>query len=75
MIFEKIFIYAILANSLINLYFIVSDAKKKKDKLTLDDYMFFRGYIYLVPFFLTRGILKEINEKEQKIKSRKAIKK
>jgi hypothetical protein len=71
MIFEKIFIYAILANALINLYFIVSDAKKKKDKLTLDDFMFFRGYIYLVPFFLTRGILKEINEKEQKIKSRK----
>ena len=72
MIFEKIFIYAILANALVNLYFIISDAKKKKDKLTLDDYMFFRGYIYLVPFFLTRGILKEINEKEQKIKSRKS---
>ena len=72
MIFEKIFISAILIKALINLYFIVTDAKKKKDKLTLNDYMFFRGYVYLVPFFLTKGILKEIDEKEQKSKFKQA---
>ena len=75
MLFEKIFILIFLLNALINLYLIVSDAKKKKERMTLDDYMFFRGYVYLIPFFLTRGILREINEKEQKNKIRQTHRK
>ena len=73
--FEKILILVILLNALINLFLILSYTKKKKDKLSFDDFMFFRGYIYFIPFFLTRSIIKEINEKENKTRIRNSIKK
>ena len=72
-LFEKIFIAVFFLNALINFYLIISDSVKRKEKIIKSfwDLGFFRTFFYIVPFPVTRNILREINEKREKKRLRK----
>jgi hypothetical protein len=64
---DKIVVAIFVINGLINLYIInhVSKSYWNETGNKLSEQMFFRAYIYVVPFFITRQILKEIIEKHE----------
>jgi hypothetical protein len=67
-LFEKIFTALFLLNALINLYLIIKDSIRRKEKIIQSfwDLGFFRMFFYIVPFPITRNILREIDEKRKK---------